>query len=191
MIRLIVGLGNVGATYADTRHNAGFWLVERLADSYGISLNDDKKFFGRVGRGQIAGQEVRLLLPSTLMNLSGKAVAPMLKFYDIATDELLVVHDELDIDAGAIKLKTGGGHGGHNGLRDIMPHVGEGFHRLRVGIGRPMQGNVSGFVLGKPSSDDRIAIDKAIDCAIENLPLLIGGDMEKARSYINGFKLPT
>lgn len=188
MIKLIVGLGNIGAAYSETRHNAGFWLVEKLAEEYNISLSTDKKFFGRVGRGHIAGQEIRLLLPDTLMNLSGKAVAPMLQFYQIKPNELLVVHDELDIKAGAVKLKTGGGHGGHNGLRDIMPHTKDEFHRLRLGIGRPADGNVSGFVLSKPSLDDRIAIDRAISHTLTHLPLLIQGDIEKARNFINSLK---
>lgn len=189
MIKLIVGLGNVGNAYAQTRHNAGFWLVEAIAERHHISLTHDKKFHGMVGRGTIGNQEIRLLMPDTLMNRSGQAVAPMVKFFDINPDELLVAHDELDIGAGLVKLKTGGGHGGHNGLRDIMPHTGAQFHRLRIGIGRPTQGDVSSFVLSKPSIDDRISIDKAIECVLDNLPLLLSGEIDKARSYINAFKV--
>lgn len=191
MIKLIVGLGNPTAQYADTRHNAGFWLVERLAEQFNISLSTDKKFHGMVGRGTICGADVRLLMPDTYMNKSGMAVAPLMKFYNISPDELLVAHDELDIAAGLIKLKTGGGHGGHNGLRDIVPHTGNDFHRLRIGIGRPAHSSqVSNFVLSKPSPDDKTAIGRAIDCVVDNLPTLLSGDLEKARNAINSLKLP-
>lgn len=185
MIALIVGLGNIGKEYERTRHNAGFWFVQALANSQNITLSYDKKFCGDVGRGQINGVDFRLLLPHTLMNRSGLAVAPMMKFYDITTDRLLVAHDELDIATGLIKLKTGGGHGGHNGLRDIIPHTGAEFHRLRIGIGRPNGGSVSNFVLSAPTSDDQTSIDRAIAHALESLPLWLSGNTEKARSYIN------
>lgn len=191
MIKLIVGLGNPTAQYADTRHNAGFWLVERLAEQFNISLSTDKKFHGMVGRGTICGADVRLLMPDTYMNKSGMAVAPLMKFYNISPDELLVAHDELDIGAGLVKLKTGGGHGGHNGLKDIAPHTGLDFHRLRIGIGRPTHSSqVSNFVLSKPTSDEKVAIEQAMDCVLDNLPSLIVGDFAKAQNAINSFKLP-
>ena len=191
-IKLIVGLGNPGAQYQHTRHNAGFWFVEQLADKFGISLAFDKKFHGQVGRGLIHGQEVRLLLPETFMNRSGQSVAPFAKFYGIDTGSILIAHDELDIPAGSIKLKTGGGHGGHNGLKDIVPHIGAQFHRLRIGIGRPAHSSqVSGYVLGKPPTDERISIDAAIDCAVSSLGEIVSGDLERARNQINGFKLPS
>ena len=123
-ISLIVGLGNPGSEYAQTRHNAGFWFVERLAEQYGITLKKDPKFNGMSGRGHIEGQDVRLLLPTTFMNLVGKSVVPFAKFYNIAPEAILIAHDELDMNPGVIRLKTGGGHGGHNGLRDIVPHIG-------------------------------------------------------------------
>lgn len=190
-IKLIAGLGNPGSQYQNTRHNAGFWFIERLANDFNIPLSYDKKFHGQVGRGNIYGQEVRLLMPETFMNRSGQAVAPLTKFYNIAADEVLIAHDELDIPAGSIKLKTGGGHGGHNGLKDIVPHLGQNFHRLRVGIGRPDHSSlVSNFVLSKPSLDDKISIDAALDCAISSLKDIMAGDLEKARNQINGFKLP-
>lgn len=190
-IKLIVGLGNPGSQYQHTRHNAGFWFVESLCDKFGISLSFDKKFRAKVGYGMIHNAPVRLLLPETFMNLSGQAVAPFAKFYNFGSDEILVAHDELDIAAGNIKLKTGGGHGGHNGLKDIVPHLGANFHRLRIGIGRPAHSSqVSSFVLNKPMTDERISIDAAIDCAIDAMPMLITGDMDKARNQINGFKLP-
>lgn len=191
MIKLIVGLGNIGTQYADTRHNAGFWLVERICQTHNIALSHEKKFHGQVGRGNIAGREVRLLMPDTLMNRSGLAVAPMMKFYNLTADELLVAHDELDIGAGLAKLKTGGGHGGHNGLRDIIPHTGADFHRLRIGIGRPAHsGEVSNFVLSKPSPNDKTAIDRALDLVMDALPELVGGDFAKAQKAINSIKLP-
>lgn len=187
MIQLIVGLGNIGETYAQTRHNAGFWLVERLSEQYNISLKNDKRFLGWVGSGEIAGREVRLLMPTTLMNLSGRAVLPMLNFYRIRTENMLVVHDELDIACGAIKLKKGGGHGGHNGLRDIVAHADANFYRLRVGIGRPMHGSVSDFVLGKPSVAEKISIDSALEYAQKQLPILLQGDIQKAQNAINAY----
>ncbi len=189
MIKLIVGLGNPGAQYADTRHNAGFWFVDEVARKYGISLSMDKKYHGQVGRGTIEGQEVRLLLPETFMNRSGQSVVPLAKFFQIKPSEILIAHDELDISPGSIRLKTGGGHGGHNGLRDIVPHIGADFHRLRIGIGHPGHASqVSAHVLSKPAVGDRAAIDQAIDCAVANLPLIMANDLDKARNHINGFK---
>ena len=190
-IKLIVGLGNPGQEYMFTRHNAGFWFVLHLAQQFNITLTPDKKFHGVTGRGQIHGHDVRLLMPLTFMNKSGQSVVPMVKFYGIDNDELLIAHDELDIPAGSIKLKTDGGHGGHNGLRDITPHLGNDLHRLRVGIGHPgHKSKVSGHVLSKAAPDEQIAIDNALSAAFDALPLLLGGDVEKARSQINGFKLP-
>ena len=147
-IKLIVGLGNPGQQYMFTRHNAGFWFVHHLAQQFNIALAPDKKFHGVTGRGQIHGHDVRLLMPLTFMNKSGQSVVPMVNFYGINNNELLIAHDELDIPAGSIKLKTDGGHGGHNGLRDITPHIGNDFHRLRIGIGHPgHKSKVSGHVL--------------------------------------------
>ena len=188
MTLLLVGLGNVGKQYSNTRHNAGFWFVEQFAQKYNISLTTDKKFHALVGHQKINGVDVRLCLPTTLMNLSGKAVAPMMQFYQVAPDALIVAHDELDIACGMIKLKTDGGHGGHNGLRDIIPHTGTAFHRLRIGIGRPTHGNVESFVLSAPTSDERLSIDNAINHALQHSDLLLAGDYEKARSYINAHK---
>lgn len=187
MLKLIIGLGNPTDTYKNTRHNAGFWLVERLATSLQSQLSFDKKYNALTTRTSINGHDIRLMLPQSYMNRSGSCVAPLVKFFNINSDEILIAHDELDIKAGEIRLKTGGGHGGHNGLRDIIPHIGADFHRLRIGIGRPTQGNVADFVLKTPSTDDKIAIDHAINCAIDHLPLIIGGDIDKARSFINGF----
>lgn len=191
MIKLIVGLGNVGAEYKDTRHNAGFWFVDALCERFGIVMSHDKKFHGEVGRGVMFGADVRLIKPSTFMNRSGMAVAPLAKFYGIEPQQILIAHDELDISAGSLRLKKGGGHGGHNGLKDITPHIGAEFYRLRVGIGRPAHSSqVSGWVLSKPSVDDKISIDKAIACGVDALELLMAGQEQKAISLANGFKLP-
>lgn len=192
MIKLIVGLGNVGDAYKDTRHNAGFWFAQTLADRFNISLTHDKKFHGDVGRGTIYGSDVRILLPDTLMNRSGQAVVPLASFYQIRPEEILIAHDELDIGVGSVRLKFGGGHGGHNGLRDIVPHIGSDFYRLRIGIGHPGHASkVSSWVLSRPSVDDKIAIEQAIDCSVDALAKLMQGDVQKATSQINGFKLPS
>ena len=191
-LKLIVGLGNPGQQYAKTRHNAGFWFVESIAKDFDIALHLDKKFHGMTGRSIIHGTDVRLLLPHTFMNKSGEAVIPMVNFYGIANDELLIVHDELDLDVGRMRLKTGGGHGGHNGLRDIVPHIGADFHRLRLGIGHPgHKSKVAGYVLGKPTADEQIAFETTLDAALRSLPDLVNGDLNKAQQAINSFKLPS
>ena len=188
-ISLIVGLGNPGSEYAQTRHNAGFWFVERLADQYGISLKNDPKFKGISGRGKIEGQDVRLLLPTTFMNLSGQSVVPYAKFYNIAPESILIAHDELDMNPGVIRLKTGGGHGGHNGLRDIVPHIGSNFHRLRIGIGHPgSKERVSGHVLGKAPSSEQNLMDDAITHALARTKMLINGEIQQAMNQINAYK---
>jgi len=190
-IRLIVGLGNPGAEYEHTRHNAGFWLVEQLARQEGISLSPDKKFFGRSGKGRIGGQECYLLLPTTFMNRSGQAVSALANFYKIKSSEILVAHDELDMPAGVAKFKTGGGHGGQNGLRDIIARMSnqKDFHRLRIGIGHPGDKNlVTGHVLGRPSKAEQQSIDAVIDEALRVLPDAIAGDLPKAMNRLHSFK---
>ena len=188
-ISLIVGLGNPGKEYAQTRHNAGFWFVEQLADRYGISLKADPKFHGYSGRGQIDGHDVRLLLPTTFMNRSGQSVVPFAKFYQVAPEAILVAHDELDMDPGIIRLKSGGGHGGHNGLRDIVPHIGANFHRLRIGIGHPgSKERVSGHVLGKAPSSEQDLMDAAIAHALSQVKMLVSGQVPQAMNQINAYK---
>lgn len=188
-LSLIVGLGNPGSEYAQTRHNAGFWYVKQLADQYRISLKNDPRFFGISGRGTIEGQEVRLLLPTTFMNRSGQSVAPFVKFFQIPVQQILIAHDELDMPAGTIRLKTGGGHGGHNGLRDIVPHIGADFHRLRIGIGHPgSREKVTGHVLGKAPQAEQNLLDQAIEQALQQTHLLVNGDVAKAMNQLNAFK---
>nr|WP_277603336.1 aminoacyl-tRNA hydrolase [Acinetobacter sp. ANC 3882] len=182
-------MGNPGKEYAQTRHNAGFWFVEQLADLYGISLKADPKFHGYSGRGQVEGHDVRLLLPTTFMNRSGQSVVPFSKFYQVAPEAILIAHDELDMDPGVIRLKTGGGHGGHNGLRDIVPHIGANFHRLRIGIGHPgAKERVSGHVLGKAPSSEQALMDAAIDHALSKVKMLVDGQVSQAMNQINAYK---
>ena len=188
-ISLIVGLGNPGTEYAQTRHNAGFWFVQRLAEQYGIQLKADPKYKGISGRGNIEGQDVRLLLPTTFMNLVGQSVVPFAKFYQIAPEAILIAHDELDMNPGVIRLKTGGGHGGHNGLRDIVPHIGSNFHRLRIGIGHPgSKERVSGHVLSKAPSSEQNLMDDAIAHSLSRIQLLVNGDTQQAMNQINAYK---
>jgi len=189
-IKLIVGLGNPGAEYRGSRHNAGADFVEELARQGGASLQAESKFFGLAGRITLSGHDLRLLIPTTFMNRSGKAVAAMATFYKIAPEEILVAHDELDIPAGTARFKRGGGHGGHNGLRDIVPSLGNNkdFYRLRVGIGHPGHASkVTGYVLGAPSQVDRTRIEAGIDEAIAALPLLLEGDETKAMTRLHSF----
>ncbi|MFY9179952.1 MAG: aminoacyl-tRNA hydrolase [Venatoribacter sp.] len=190
-IKLIVGLGNPGPEYQATRHNAGAWVVSQLAQAENIRLTPEKKFFGLAGRGFIKGQECWLLLPTTFMNLSGQAVAALAGFYKILPNEILVVHDELDLPPGTAKFKTGGGHGGQNGLRDIISKLGnnQGFHRLRIGIGHPGdKSQVTAHVLGKPSPNDLKLIDAVIGEALAVLPTYVTGDGEKAMNRLHSFK---
>ena len=188
-LSLIVGLGNPGTEYAQTRHNAGFWFVQRLAEQYGIQLKTDSKYKGISGRGNIEGQDVRLLLPTTFMNRSGQSVVPFAKFYQIAPEAMLIAHDELDMNPGVIRLKTGGGHGGHNGLRDIVPHTGPNFHRLRIGIGHPgSKEQVSSHVLNKAPNSEQSLMDDAIHHALGRIKLLVNGEIQQAMNQINAYK---
>ncbi|HHF3840750.1 TPA: aminoacyl-tRNA hydrolase [Haemophilus influenzae] len=191
-IKLIVGLGNPGEKYADTRHNAGEWLIERLARRFNVSLNPESKFFGKTARTLVNGKEVRLLVPTTFMNLSGKAVGALASFYRVKPEEILVIHDELDLPAGTAKLKQGGGHGGHNGLKDIVAQLGNNnnFYRLRIGIGHPGHRDlVAGYVLNKPSPADRDALEKVLDEATDCVEMIFKDGMIKATNRLNSFKI--
>jgi PTH1 family peptidyl-tRNA hydrolase len=192
MIKLLVGLGNPGPEYDATRHNAGFWFVDGAARALKASLAMDKSYQGLVARTAFQGQPVWLLEPQTYMNLSGKSVGALARFFKINPDEVLVVHDELDLPPGEAKLKFGGGHAGHNGLRDIHAQLGTGdYWRLRLGIGHPgLKTEVANWVLKKPSLDHRIAIDQCIDRALTALPALLSGDMNKAMLQIHTSKPP-
>ena len=190
--KLIVGLGNPGDKYADTRHNAGEWLIARLARRFNVTLNAENKFSGYVGKTLINSKEIRFLVPMTFMNLSGKAVGALANFYRIKPEEILVLHDELDLPPGSVKLKLGGGHGGHNGLKDIVAALGNNnnFYRLRIGIGHPGHRDlVAGYVLNKPSPSEREALEKALDEAANCVELLFKDGIVKATNRLNSFKI--
>lgn len=190
-IKLIVGLANPGADYAQTRHNAGAWYVDLLAQRHQQSLKEESKFFGYTARINLNGNDVRLLVPTTFMNLSGKAVQAMANFYRIELDEILVAHDELDLPPGVVKMKLGGGNGGHNGLKDIQSKFSNNpnFYRLRIGIGHPGDKNkVVGFVLGKPPMSEQKLIDNAIDEALSCTDILMRDGYEKAINRLHSFK---
>lgn len=186
-IELIVGLGNPGRDYAETRHNAGFWFVEEVARKYAGSFKPDRKFQGEAARVCIEGQDVWLLKPETFMNLSGQSVLALMQFYKIPLQNILVVHDDLDLPAGVARLKQGGGHGGHNGLRDIIARCGgNDFARLRLGIGHPGdKSRVTGHVLSKVSVDDQAAINQAIAQALAVLPQVVSGDFSRAMNQLH------
>ena len=192
MIKLFVGLGNPGPEYQNTRHNAGFWWLEALARELRIHLSMDKSYAGLVASTTVQGHTVWLLAPQTFMNLSGKSVAALARFFKILPGEILVAHDELDVAPGQVKLKFGGSHAGHNGLRDIHSQLGSSdYWRLRLGIGHPgNKDDVVGWVLKKPQLDDRIAIDQCIDRAMKATPDLIQGSMERATMLIHTQKPP-
>ncbi|MCB1699364.1 MAG: aminoacyl-tRNA hydrolase [Pseudomonadales bacterium] len=189
-IKLIVGLGNPGSEYRGTRHNAGADFVDSLAQANGATLRAESRFFGLAGQLTLSGHDLRLLIPTTFMNRSGQAVAALATFYKITPQQILVAHDELDIPPGTARFKRGGGHGGHNGLRDIIPALGNDndFYRLRIGIGHPGHASrVTSHVLGKPSAEDRERIAASIDEAIRSLPLLLEGDETKAMTRLHSF----
>ena len=190
-IKLIVGLANPGSKYEGTRHNAGEWLINELARMYNVSLKEDAKYFGKVAKINTAQDEVRLLVPTTFMNLSGKAVGALANFYRIKPEEILVAHDELDLPPGVAKIKQGGGHGGHNGLKDIIASLGNNnnFYRVRIGIGHPGHRDlVAGYVLGKPAPQDQEKIDAAVDEASRCVEVLFKESIVKATNRLNGFK---
>ena len=192
MIKLFVGLGNPGPEYEATRHNAGFWWLDAVARELKANLSMDKGYHGLVARTTVRGQTVWLLEPQTWMNESGKSVAALARFFKIAPEEILVAHDELDIEPGQLKLKFGGSHAGHNGLRDIHARLGTGdYWRLRIGVGHPgVKSEVVGWVLKKPSPDHRTAIEDSIARSIQALPDLLAGEMERATMLIHTSKPP-
>ncbi len=187
MIRLLVGLGNPGPEYEATRHNAGFWWIDTVARRLGAHLSADKAYHGLVARVNRPTGPIWLIEPQTYMNLSGKSVAPLARFFRIAPEEILVVHDELDVLPGQMKLKQGGSAAGHNGLKDIQAQLGSpAFWRLRLGIGHPCdRAEVAGYVLRKPPASERELIEGCIDRSMEALDLLLAGDMPKATALLH------
>jgi PTH1 family peptidyl-tRNA hydrolase len=186
-IKLIVGLGNPGPKYSETRHNAGFWFVEDLASQYRSRFLPEKKFHGEVARISLEGKDIWLLKPETYMNRSGLSVVSLAAFYKIAPENILVAHDEIDLKAGTARLKSGGGHGGHNGLRDIISHLGtKDFQRLRIGVDHPGSKDlVVDYVLKRPDSKDRQAIEDSINDALRVMPKIAAGEWEKAMHLLH------
>ena len=180
--KLIVGLGNPGKEYEATRHNAGFWWVDELARLHNANFKTDGKFHGLIAKANMHGNEVHLLKPQTFMNVSGRSVGAVAQFYKIEPAQILVVHDELDLPPGSAKLKLGGGHGGHNGLKDIIAHLGtKDFWRLRVGIGHPGdRAEVVNYVLNAPCKEEQVLIDEAMQHAQDVAALIIEGKLEAA-----------
>jgi PTH1 family peptidyl-tRNA hydrolase len=192
MIKLFVGLGNPGPEYEATRHNAGFWWIDALARELKAPLSLDKNYYGQVARTTVNGQTVWLLKPLTFMNLSGKSVAALARFFKILPSEVLVAHDELDVIPGQVKLKFGGSHAGHNGLRDIHAQLGSpDYWRLRIGVGHPGdKAEVVNWVLKKPQQEHRAAIEDCIDRSLKALPELLKGEMDKATMKIHTHQPP-
>jgi len=189
-ISLIVGLGNPGAEYERTRHNAGEWFIEALAAQNQTILRQNNKFHGRSAQVKLHGQDCHLLIPTTFMNLSGKSLSALANFYKIFPNQILVAHDEIDLPVGEVKLKFDGGHGGHNGLRDIIQHLGSReFYRLRIGVGHPGNSNlVHDYVLSPPKKSEQILIEDAIQKAEQVVPLLVEGQIQKAMMELHTSK---
>ena len=192
MIKLFVGLGNPGPEYEATRHNAGFWWIDALARELKLTLVPERAYHGLMARTSIAGHSVWLLQPQTFMNLSGKSVAALARFFKIQPEEILVVHDELDLSPGQAKLKRGGSHAGHNGLRDIHAQLGSSdYWRLRIGTGHPgVKGEVIHWVLKKPAPDQRQLIEDSIAHSLKAYPTMLAGDMDKATLLVHTTKPP-
>lgn len=190
-VQLIVGLGNPGPEYDQTRHNAGAFFVERLASAQGVNFSFDKKYFGLTGKFSYQGRDIRLLIPTTYMNRSGQAVAALANFFRIKPEEILVAHDELDMPPGVCKLKQGGGHGGHNGLRDIIACLANqnNFHRLRIGIGHPGHSSqVSNYVLSRAPRSEQDLTNTSIEFALGVLPDLLDGNFSRAMQQLHSQK---
>ena len=192
MIKLFVGLGNPGTEYEATRHNAGFWWVDALAAELKVALVSDRSYYGHVARTVVHGQTLWLLKPQTFMNLSGKSVAALARFFKIQPEEILVAHDELDVVPGQAKLKFGGSHAGHNGLRDIHAQLGSGeYWRLRLGIGHPgVKSEVIHWVLQKPSAEQRTAMQECMERTLKAVPAMLAGEMDKATLIAHTSKPP-
>ncbi len=185
-MQLLVGLGNPGAQYARTRHNAGFWLLDALAERNRLAFKSERRLHAEIASLELAGQSVVLMKPLTFMNESGTAVAGFANYFRIPASEVLIAHDELDLAPGVLRLKKGGGHGGHNGLRDITAKFGADFARVRIGIGHPgSAAQVVGYVLSAPSPDDRTVIEQAIDKALDAMPDILGSKFDHVMNTLN------
>ena len=185
-LRIIVGLGNPGPEHKVTRHNAGFWFVDLLARRENAEFRDYRKFSGETARVTIAGQEIILLKPTTYMNRSGLAIHQLSEFFKIPAEEILVAHDEMDLPVGSLRLKHGGGHGGHNGLRDAIAHVGDGFWRLRIGVGHPgVKAEVIDYVLTRPPKAEEDMILEAVGTAADCIPQLLEQGAERVMSKLH------
>ena len=182
-----MGLGNPDLRDARTRHNAGFWFADAIAARWGGSFRSQSNFFGEVADCQVDGQRLRLLKPMTYMNNSGRSVAALVNFYKLEADEILIAHDEIDLPPGTVRLKRGGGHGGHNGLRDVIPQLGSSdFSRLRIGVGHPGNKNaVVGYVLKPAPADEQRAIDDAVALAVDHFPDIIAGKLESVMNELH------
>lgn len=185
-LKAIVGLGNPGAEYERTRHNAGFWFVDDVAAAYRASFRVESKFLGETARVRVEGHDVLLLKPATFMNRSGQSAQALASFYKLEPGDLLIAHDELDLPAGTARLKFSGGHGGHNGLRSLHQHLGEHYRRLRIGIGHPgHKDQVLNYVLGRPSAADEKLIRDSLAAALDALPVWLGQSWDKAVQRLN------
>lgn len=184
---LLVGLGNPGTRYAPTRHNAGFWFAEAAARRLNVQFRSEKRFQGLVADSDWKGDKLRLLMPQTFMNHSGRSVAALAGFFRIPVERILVAHDEIDLPPGSVRLKTGGGHGGHNGLRDIIASMGSPeFTRLRIGVGHPgLADDVVDYVLNRPGKSEQAEIETAIDAACDVLPDILDGDLARAMQALH------
>ena len=185
--QLLIGLGNPGARYEATRHNAGVWLLERVARRHASGFKSSPRCFGSVADADIEGVRIRLFRPDTFMNHSGRAVAAVAGFYKVPNERILIAHDEIDLPPGTVRLKRGGGHGGHNGLRDVVPQLaGSEFSRIRIGVGHPgSKDRVVGHVLDRPSAAERSAIHDAIDRVLGEIARIAGGDLEGAMNTLH------
>ena len=185
--QLLIGLGNPGARYETTRHNAGVWLLERVARRYASGFRSSPRCFGSIADADIAGTRVRLFRPDTFMNHSGRAVAAVAGFYKVPIERILIAHDEIDLPPGTVRLKRGGGHGGHNGLRDVVPQLASaGFSRIRIGVGHPgSKDRVVGYVLDRPPPAERSEIDDAIERVVDEIARIAGGDLEGAMNTLH------
>ena len=188
LLKLVAGLGNPGAKHAETRHNAGFWFLDLFADQHGIAFTANTGLFGQQARLQYDNNDVRLFKPQTHMNESGRAIQAIMAYYRILPAEMLIVHDEIDLPPGTIRLKRGGGHAGHNGLRDIIECIGSrDFNRMRIGVGHPGdKDRVIGAVLGKPTAKEKKLIKTAINEALAVMPLVLAGEFSKAMTQLHG-----